>query len=102
MSVSGLLNQTVQLAPRVDATKGGRAVYGPAVTYRARVEYKSKMIRGKDGVDRASTARVFLDGSAPVDRTDQITLPDGTQPEIIEVEGMPGRYGSISYRTVYV
>lgn len=102
MDPSALMNQAVSLAPRSSIGTGGSISYGSPATYRARIEYKQRMVRTKDGVDKVSTARIFIISSAAPLRTDLLTLPDGTSPEIIDVEPNFGEQGEMVYWTVSV
>lgn len=96
-----LFNRAVILEPRNALGKGGVESYGTAVTYPARVEYKTKMIRGKDGTDKVSTARVYVGPEVPVLATDRITLPDGAHPEIMEVRPVYGM-NDIDHKVIYL
>lgn len=96
-----LFNRTITLEPRNALGKGGAETYGTAVTYPARVERRSKIIRGKDGTDKVSTARVYVGPDVPALVTDRITLPDGTHPEIMEVRPVDGM-NDVDHKVIYV
>jgi hypothetical protein len=101
MSLDAMLNQTVHIAARTALGKGGNApTYAAPISYPARVERKAKMIRGKDGNDRAASIRVYLAGDVPVDQSDQLTF-DGAAYEILEIEQQPGRYGAMELKVVF-
>lgn len=102
MSVQGFLNQTVQLAARASLSDQGRPVYGTAVSVDARVEPRRRMMTTKDGQQVTSTARIYLSPETSVSVTDQITLPDGSTPEIIDLATVYDGNGEAAYRTVYV
>jgi hypothetical protein len=85
MSYAGFLTQSVRVAPRTSSTGDGQGAFGSARTYRARVEPYSKMVYGTDGALRQAHARIYLDAGASIDVDSDITLPDGSRPEIIEV-----------------
>lgn len=101
-SPDGLLNQSVTISPRSAIGKGGVITYGTGVAYPARVEYKSKMIPGKDGQLKASTARVYVAGDVSVTVADKVTLPSGEAPEILEVRQMNGRFGNLDFKVIYL
>jgi hypothetical protein len=102
MDISGLLNQTVTIETRAAIGTGGLVTFNAGVVYPARVEYKSKMYRYVNGTDKVSTARVYLDGAVSIAVTDRITMPDGTQPEIIEIRPEFGGSGNLDFKVVFV
>ena len=66
----------------------GKATYGAAVTYPARVEMKSRLIAGSAGTQLAARGRVFLGTATVPNDKDRLTLPASfvpTQPPILDV-----------------
>ena len=93
----GFLNQTVTITPYSSMTSEGDRSYGAAVSYPARIENVTKLIRNQSGEQVVSTAQVFMQPSAVVTYYDRITLPDGTTPVILRINYQPDLDGSIAY-----
>lgn len=72
----------------------GKPKFGYAVSRQCRVVAKPQVIRDKDGRERVSRARVFMGGAFGIDPKDRITLPDGTQPPILQVQKFPDEDGA--------
>jgi hypothetical protein len=102
MDAPGLMNQTITLEARAAIGKGGLVTFSAGVSYEARVEYKQKMYRYINGSDKVSTARVYLDGAVSVAVTDRMTMPDGTQPEILEIKPEVDGDGETIFKVVFV
>lgn len=99
--------QTVTLEPFSDRDDYGEPVYGTAATYRARVVYQTEMIVdqriGSAELETTSNGHVWfgpptlnLSSGVPptVTAEDRITLPDGTQPNIMRVDRFPDEDGN--------
>jgi hypothetical protein len=100
VSVQGFLNQTVQIAARTGFSEG-RPAYGTPAAAAARVEFRRRMFIAKDGQQVASTARIYLSPDTGIAVTSQITLPDSTTPEIIDVGTVYDGKGIAIYKVVY-
>ncbi len=72
----------------------GAPQFGTPVSYRARVVYKPRLVRGADGAEVISPVTVWLAEYVNVGAQDQITLPDGTTPTVIAVEKVPDEVGA--------
>lgn len=57
-------------------------------TYRGLVQNKRRVIRGTDGTEKVSSARVILASTVAISITDKITLPDGTVRPVLNVDLM--------------
>ena len=77
MSVSHLLNQTVQIRTLHSTDYTGDPSYNTAVEYPAKISYKKRRILTGTGVERSSYARVTVE--VEVGDADLIVLPDGTE-----------------------
>lgn len=100
MTLSNLLNQTIQLSTFNSVNKYGDASYNTAASYKARVERRIKIVRSMQGTEAVSTSAVYLDGSVSLDSKgrDKITLPDGSTPTILTIsDGIDG--GGATYYT---
>jgi hypothetical protein len=101
------MRQTVTVAPfSAPSATGwhGADVYGAAVSYPARVEWKQRRIVAEDGHEKLSTGRVFLDGDVSVSVRDRLTLPAGaspTQPPILSVGKAVDHLGAAAATIIY-
>lgn len=100
MSVQGSLNQTVQIAARTGFSEG-RPTFGTPATAAARVEHRRRMMPAKDGQQVTSTARIYLSPTTEIAVTSQITLPDSSTPEIIDLGTVYDGHGIVVYTVVY-
>lgn len=66
----------------------GEPVYCPPVEYTALLERKQELITAPDGLAVVSAHKVTFIQPVAVKPADRITLPDGSQPLIINVEGL--------------
>ena len=98
--IAGLLNQLVTVAPHTGNDAKGRPVYGTAVQYAARVQAKPKIVLNRDGQNILSSARVYIDPSAVIAIDSQITLPDGSQPIILQLFPSYDKDGNNDHWTV--
>jgi hypothetical protein len=86
---------TVTHEPYLSQNDYGEEAYGPAVTIQARVVYKPELISTGAGEAASavrqvvSTALVYCSGVPAWGMRDRITLPDGSQPPIIQVRTYP-------------
>lgn len=87
-----LFNQEVTVEPLVLRTRNRAPSYGTAVTVKCRVEYGRKELRGRDGDVLISEARIYCGPDEVVDNDSRVTLPDGTQQQVLFIE--PGIRGS--------
>lgn len=88
MSVSDwtdLMPETVYHAEFASRDDYGKPVYGSQVGYSARVIYKPRMVKAADGKDIVAKGRVWIAGTPSVTPQDEIELPDGTTPPILNV-----------------
>lgn len=80
---------------------GGRNIYGEvnvggvAATYRARVLYEARQLTRPTGEEVVAAGKVWVSGTVPtaIATTDIITLPDGSTPELIQVDTFPDEEG---------
>lgn len=100
MSIPGFLNQTVTIAARTGFSEG-RPAFGTPASASARVEFRRRMMPGKDGQQVTSTARIYLSPTTEIAVTSQITLPDSSTPEIIDFGTVYDGHGVAVYKVVY-
>jgi len=108
-SLRMLLKQTVTREPRTGMDEFTTPTYGSAVEHRARVVYKPTIIRasvassaGQDSVREVVSSAMVTTDVVGWTVTDRITLPDGTQPVIIDVRKFPDETGRIAVEKVFV
>lgn len=81
-----LAPQTVTLEPLSTHDVYGAPSFGTSVSYSALVMQESKLVRGSDGREVVSGTQVYIpSSSATASEQDRLTLPDGSQPELIRV-----------------
>lgn len=108
-SLRTLLRQTVTREPYLSVDEWGTTSYGPPSTVRCRIVYRPTVIRtsgrqamAQDAIQELiSTAMVTCvpTGWGPQDR---ITLPDGSQPVILDVRLYPDETGATYVEKVFV
>lgn len=72
--LASLCRQTVTIAPRSGVDGYGEATYGAAVSYRAYVEGRRRLVAGDRGDQVLSTHTVYLAVQSGVGAHDRITL----------------------------
>lgn len=73
---------------------GKPLTYAAAVSYQARVRYKSQRVSSQTtGQDTVAAGNVWIAALMGISASDRITLPDGTQPPIISWECVPDETG---------
>lgn len=114
MGVHSLLNQAVQLIDQsvndvvvsvtheafISFSGDSVATYGAAVTRRGVVERKGVVVRWRIGLEIVEGDILTLLGNVTVGQNDRITLPDGTQPPIMEVRGLRLVTGGVYYTQI--
>lgn len=100
--LSDLMLDEIVLEPVVGGPdKYNNFTYGPAVTVRCQLSRTNKRALDRRGRELTSTAQMILATPELVVTTDdRLTMPDGTQPAIIEVLSTPDSDGSPYYLEV--
>jgi hypothetical protein len=98
-----MMNQTLTVEPFVSADSHNDYTWDEESpeTCSARIQESNKFIRDKTGVQVLSTVQIYPDGSITIGVLDRITLPDGTQPEIIKVANEVDEYGNLHHQVVF-
>jgi hypothetical protein len=78
----------------------GAITYSAAVTRRAFVEQKGNNLRWRVGLELIDASLLTFVGNVTVDNRDRITLPNGSQPPILEVLGVVDPAGGTYYTQV--
>jgi hypothetical protein len=97
-----MLPHTVTVEPFTSLDQYGTKTYGAAVTHRARVQGKTRMVRTMNGEEAVSHITVYL-AAGTIGAQDRITLPSPftpTQPDILDVQRVSdesGQHHSVVY-----
>lgn len=81
-----LFTAEITLEPYVGEDKHLNPIYGPGVTLRARPSEADVAVRGVGTIEQLSTGRVHVLTTRYIDIRDRLTLPNGTQPPILQVD----------------
>lgn len=92
------MTQTVQVEPFVSRDAYGKATFGAAVSYRARVNFKTHFVRNNDAEQVVARGTAWLATSANITVNDRITLPDGSHPLLLDVNGENDEAGPLYVR----
>ena len=87
--LQALMAYSVIVEPFSSDDKYGDESYGTAVTYKAAIERKARMVRNAQGEEVPSATTVYLNMTALITARDRVTLPSDfspTQPKIITFE----------------
>ena len=96
-----MMTDTVTLERMTGVDADVMRVYGSATAYQCRISPKPQQILDTTGREVVSTATIHFARSPEIDPEDRITLPDGSQPQILRVARPPDRDGA-HHTTVYV
>jgi hypothetical protein len=92
-ALRALMIETVTIEPMIGQNGHGEEVFGPPVVYEqeCRVQYEKRTVTVQatvagQGFGRTLImgARVYIASAPEVGLRDRLTLPDGTQPKILE------------------
>jgi len=72
----------------------GTPTYAAASTYTARVVGKQTLVDTFRGTEELTKTIVYVKSSSTFGPSDQITLPDGSTPELLAVEAYPDEDGA--------
>ncbi len=87
--VSGWAHQSISIETPGAYDDFGNPSTGTSTSYLAIVVQQNKMVRDRSGNQVVSSCQIFLPGSVVLDPESKITLPDGTQPVILNVGSTP-------------
>lgn len=93
MTLSDLVPQWAHQSVVVELSTGfdsyGNPSTGTASTYQAIIIQTNKMVRDRSGNQVVSSCQIFFPSTATVAHEAKITLPDGTQPPILNIGSYP-------------
>ena len=72
----------------------GTPTFGAASSYTARVVGKQTLVDTFRGTEELAKTVVYVKATSTFGPSDQITLPDGTTPELLAVEAFPDEDGA--------
>lgn len=84
--LKALMLQSITVKPRTAQNSYAEATYGTAVTRTCRIEQTKRLVRDAAGQEVVSSTQVYLDDVYSTAVTSEVTLPDGTKPDIITVD----------------
>lgn len=82
------LLENCQHAARLSLDDYGVPTYAPATPFLGLWDQRTRRIRNREGDEVVSMGSVTLLGTPIVAPEDQLTLPDGRQPELIDVRSV--------------
>ena len=95
-----LTAQTITLERRTSMDEYGAHAYGTAENLTARVVNRVRMVRDVAGQEVVSNTTIWIIGDHGIKAVDRITLPDGTQPPIINALTFPDESGLTHHQEV--
>lgn len=96
-----MLKQDIIIKPYLTTNKYNEDTYGTLVTEKCRIEKHNKLVTNEKGEEVLSSCQIIVDGTSSVTIKSNITLPDGTSPDIISLEDNPDENGVSYYKCIY-
>lgn len=101
-ALADLMTQTVHIAPYASVNTYAEKSYGADVEYQCRIVRKPKLVRDEQGREVVSNATIWLATAPGIGTNDRVTLPDGSQPQILYVARFPDENGADHHEAIYV
>ena len=100
-ALRAMLTDTIQVAPVLGRDPYGAVQYGPATTRPGRLQ--ERMVTQWLATGRAVVpeTKLYLDGTPPLDGTEQITLADGRTLPVQGFEVYQDEFGAVSYYCIF-
>lgn len=90
-----MMADTVTLAAVASRDAYGRPTFSSTTSYAARVVYKqTRIVNRTNGQDSIATGVIWICGTPTLGIDDQITLPNGSTPVILNWELLPDENGA--------
>lgn len=96
-----MMLDTVTVKPRSSLNGYGEASFGTAYAVKCRIEEENQKVLTNEGQEVISPTHFWTDHVYGIRTIDQVTLPDGTIPDIITVQVWSDELGP-SHEVVYV
>jgi len=100
-SVTAALQVSIDHEPFASDDANGNRSYGTKATYSVIVEYKSRWVNSHDRQGQLSKSNIQFLEAVQVKEQDRITLPDGSQPQILAIEDMLDSSGNFYACRIY-
>jgi hypothetical protein len=100
-TIAGLM-AAVSLKSQTGLNDYGEPSVGAATSYSAVLTKRDRKVLSTSGAEVVSSMTVLIPENVSVSVTDQITLPDGTQPPIISVESILDSDGEPYMVKIYI
>lgn len=90
-----LMPATVTVQRFLGRDSYGKPSFATAVSYRARVNNVTRLVRNAEGEQVVARGRAWLATVDPITTQDRVGLPDGTFPIILNVNQVPDESGPL-------
>lgn len=84
---------TVKTLSGLSTDGRGTPTYGTASTYTARVSRMQQLVRTFEGTEEVAHTVVWIKSTSTFAAASQITLPDGTTPNLLSLSAIPDQDG---------
>lgn len=101
-AIRRMMTQSVEVEAFLSRDAYGTPSYASMLTAPARVEYRTRVIRARDGREVVARATVYLPHSVTVGGDDRLTLPDGSTATPLDVRPVTDLDGSLHHVEVLV
>jgi hypothetical protein len=88
-----MMTQTIVWEQRTGTDEYGQGVFGAGQNLTCRIVSKERGVRTVDGGEAVSTTTIYVLGDYGITSVDRVTLPDGSQPVIVDVKSYPDENG---------
>lgn len=102
-----LLKQTVTIETFAGRNDANEFTYNPPVNYACRIEKNFQLIKTLEDRDVVSDTQIYVDGDTDLGSGEdvnvnfRVTLPDGEQPEVLNVQSYPDETGQTYYKCIW-
>lgn len=90
-----MMPATVSVARFQSRDAYGAPTFAAAVNYRARVDFRTRLVRGPNAEMVVARGRAWLATVDAITAEDRVTLPDGSVPIILQVNQVPDEAGPL-------
>jgi hypothetical protein len=87
--IDGWAHQSITVETPGEDDQFGNPSTGTATTYSGILIQRAKLVKDRQGRQVVSSCQILFNGVVSVDVESKLTLPDGTQPTIINVGSTP-------------
>lgn len=89
--------EQVTIEPLASRDAYGKPTYGAGVAYRCRISAGLRQMVDTEGIQRTTSATIYLSGTPTIGPTDRVTLPAGhdpQQPPVLAVDRFTDEVGA--------